>query len=309
MSIDGIGPERMRRLADARHLVDALERALLGGLRPADEQGRVSRPTSHGELLLMPSEVSGHVGVKVLGLAPGNPAQGLPTISGLYLLMDARTLRLVATLDGGELTLLRTPAVSALAARHMAARPIRTAVVFGSGPQALAHIETFHALHGLSDVVVAGRDSERTERLVRRCADEGLRARAGSARDVRGADVVLCCTSAREPLFEAELLAPRTVVVAVGSHHPEARELGDDVMAGAHVVVESRTVATTEAGDVVQALGHGAIEETGLIELADLVRGEALMDDARPRVFKSVGMAWEDLVVAVALHERERAPR
>ncbi|WP_329088133.1 ornithine cyclodeaminase family protein [Actinomadura citrea] len=309
MSIDGIDGERMRRLGDARHLVDALERALLGGLRPEDEQGRVSRPTSHGELLLMPSEATGHVGVKVLGLAPGNPARGLPTISGLYLLMDARTLRLLAMMDGGELTLLRTPAVSALAARHMASRPIRSAVVFGSGPQARAHIETFHALHGLRDVVVAGRDPERTERLVRRCADDGLRARAGSAHDVGEADIVICCTSAREPLFAAELLAPETVVVAVGSHHPDARELGDDVMEAAQVVVESRTVATTEAGDVVQALGHGTIAETDLLELSDLVRGGAVVEDARPRVFKSVGMAWEDLAVAVAVHERDLASR
>ncbi|MGI5208379.1 ornithine cyclodeaminase family protein [Spirillospora sp. CA-108201] len=309
MSIDGIGGERMRRLADARHLVDALERALLGGLRPGDEQGRVSRPTRHGELLLMPSEATGHVGVKVLGLAPGNPAQGLPTISGLYLLMDARTLRLLAMMDGGELTLLRTPAVSALAARHMAARPIRSAVVFGSGPQARAHIETFHALHGLRDVVVVGRDPERTERLVRRCADGGMTARAGAVHDVHGADVVICCTGAREPLFAAELLAPRTVVVAVGSHHPDARELGGDVMGAAQVVVESRKAATTEAGDVVQALAAGAVEETDLVELADLVRGGALADDGRPRVFKSVGMAWEDLVVAVAVHERDLASR
>ena len=309
MSTDVIEAARMRRLTDAKHLVDALEKALLDGLRPGDEQGRISRPTRHGELLLMPSEVSGHVGVKVLGLAPGNPAQGLPTISGLYLLMEAHTLRLLTMLDGGELTLMRTPAVSALAVRHMASRPIRTAVVFGSGPQALAHIETFRALHGPHDVIVVGRDPERTERLVNRCAGDGLRARAGTARDVRDADLVLCCTSAREPLFDADLLAPQTVVAAVGSHHPDARELGDDVMAAAQVVVEARTAATTEAGDVVQALDHGAIAESDLIELADLVRGGALADDARPRVFKSVGMSWEDLVLAVAVHERALAAR
>ncbi|WUH99679.1 ornithine cyclodeaminase family protein [Spirillospora sp. NBC_00431] len=307
MTTEVIDGPRMRRLADPRHLVDALEQALLDGLRPAGEQARISRPTAHGELLLMPSEATGHVGVKVLGLAPGNPARGLPTISGLYLLMDTHTLRPLALMDGAELTLLRTPAVSALAARHMATRPIRSAVVFGSGPQAHAHIETFHALHGLHDVVVAGRDPDRTDQLVRRCIDDGLHARAGTARDVGEADIVICCTSAREPLFEADLLSPKTLVVAVGSHHPDARELGDDVMAAAQIVVESRTAATTEAGDVVQALAHGAIEETDLTELADLVRNGTLTQDERPRVFKSVGMAWQDLVVAATLHKHNTA--
>ncbi|GLY87024.1 ornithine cyclodeaminase family protein [Actinoallomurus iriomotensis] len=307
MSTEVIEARRLRRLTDARLLVDALERALLADVRPSGEPGRLSRPTSHGELLLMPSESADYVGVKVLGLAPGNPREGLPTISGLYLLMDARTLRLRAMMDGAELTLLRTPAVSALAVRHMATRPVRSAVVFGSGPQARAHIETFHALYGLRDVVVVGRDPERTERLIRRCADDGLRVRPGTARDVRETDVVICCTSARDPLFEAELLAPGTLVVAMGSHHPDARELGDDVMAGAHVVVESRAAAVSEAGEVVHALAHGAVDEADLIELAGLVRGRAVADDGRPRVFKSVGMAWEDLAVAAVLHERRAA--
>lgn len=303
MTTEVIEAPTMRRLANARDLVDALEQALLDDLNPAGDQPRISRPTSHGEILLMPSEATDHVGVKVLGLAPRNPARGLPTISGLYLLMDARTLRPLALMDGGELTLLRTPAVSALAARHLATGPIRSAVVFGSGPQAHAHIKTFHAIHDLHDVVIAGRDPDRTDQLARRCTSEGLRARPGTAQEVREADIVICCTSAREPLFEADLLAPRTVVVAVGSHHPDARELGDDVMASAQVTVESRTAATTEAGDVVQAIAHGAIRESDLIELPDLVRGATTAQDERPRVFKSVGMAWQDLAVATTLQK------
>jgi ornithine cyclodeaminase/alanine dehydrogenase-like protein (mu-crystallin family) len=296
--------ETLRRLTDPRRLVDALEQALLGEVRPGAEQPRVSRATAHGELLLMPSETSGYAGVKVVGVAPGNPAHGLPRISGLYVLMDAPTLRPLAVMDGAELTVLRTPAVSALAVRSMATRPIRSAVVFGTGPQARAHIETLHTLHGLGDVVVVGRDPDRTTRLLQWCAVAGLTARPGTASDVRDADVVMCCTSAREPLFGAELLAPGTVVVAMGSHRPDVRELGEDVMAAAEVVVESRTAAVTEAGDVIHALDRGAIGEASLIELADLVRGEVAVANGRPGVFKSVGMAWEDLVVAATAYAR-----
>lgn len=300
----------IRELGEPGRLVDALADGLRGALRPDDDPPRTSMPTEYGELLLMPAAGADYAGVKVLGLAPGNSARGLPPISGLYLLLEARTLRPVATLDGAELTACRTAAVSALAVRHLTAGLAGTdgftgtAVVFGTGVQAAAHLETLHALYRLTEVVVVGRDRRKAEQLLDRLALAGTVARAGGTADLSGAGLVVCCTNAREPLFEAGLLAADAVVVAVGSHHPDARELGPDVMAAADlVVVETRQAAEREAGDVVQAAAAGALRLDDVVELADLVHC-GRTPRAGLRVFKSVGMAWEDLVVATTIYER-----
>lgn len=299
---------RIQRLGEPRTMVDALRQALLGEARPSAESPRSSYPTRHGELLLMPSASSRYAGVKIVGVAPGNRRVGLPTISGLYLLMDAVTLMPIATFDGAPLTALRTAAVSAVAVDCMAFGAVRSVVVFGSGPQAAAHLEVLRRLHALEEVVIVGRDATPADELARRFERLGVRAHRGTTDELPGADLVLCCTSAREPLFAADDLASGGMVVAVGSHRPDARELGDDVMAGSQVIVESRSVAEIEAGDVVQALASGRLDRDALIELSDLVRGIHSVDERR-RVFKSVGMAWEDLAVAAALYEQSTAAR
>ena len=95
-------------------------------------------------------------------------------------------------------------------------------------------------------------------------------------------------------------MADGATVVAIGSHQPEAREIDDALVRRATVVVESRTAALREAGDVIGAIGSGALGRDQLITLAELVRGEPALDPAAPRLFKSTGMAWEDAVVAAA---------
>src|SRR5680860_328925 len=108
--------------------------------------------------------------------------------------------------------------------------------------------------------------------------------------------MVVCATTAREPLFDGSWLRPDACVVAVGSHEPDARELDSTTLGGAsRVVVEHRAVALREAGDVVMAIAVGALEASGLIDLADAVR---LQPEAGRSVFKSVGMGWQDLVIA-----------
>jgi ornithine cyclodeaminase len=120
---------------------------------------------------------------------------------------------------------------------------------------------------------------------------------------VAAADIVCCCTTAREPLFDGALVADHATVVAIGSHEPDAREVDDALVARATVVVESRSSALREAGDVIAAMRSGALAEDVLVTLGELVRGAAPAPDG-PRLFKSTGMAWEDGVVAAALASR-----
>lgn len=180
--------------------------------------------------------------------------------------------------------------------------PLRV-VVFGSGPQAHGHVAT------LADVLKARRELAPITQLVRdpeRAApiDGAQIVRLGTEKSddaLSAADVVVCATSAREPLFDAALIADTATVIAVGSHEPDARELPAELLTRATVVVEDPGAALREAGDVVLAIADGALTASDLVPMRDIVTGAVHPDPARPLVFKSTGMSWEDLVVAEAV--------
>jgi ornithine cyclodeaminase len=250
---------------------------------------------AHGEFLLMPSEAASAAGVKVVTVAPGNAARGLPRIQAVYLLFDPATLALRAVLDGTALTTLRTPAVSVAAVLPWLPDRALDVTVVGAGPQARGHVETLLAVRPLARVTHLVRDPSRT-------ALDAVQLGSPEAEEaLLGADVVVCATSARTPLFDSALLRPDVVAIAVGSHEPDARELDAALLARATVVVEDVATALREAGDVVLAVQEGALDADRLVAMRDVATGSATVPAGRPVVFKSVGMSWEDLVVAEAV--------
>jgi ornithine cyclodeaminase/alanine dehydrogenase-like protein (mu-crystallin family) len=284
----------------------ALESALLDGLDPETALDRSMVPVGSGQLLLMPAETGSAVGVKLAAVAPDNPRRSLPRIQALYVLLDKETLTPVAVIDGTALTTVRTPALSAVAVRHLAPAGATHLVVFGSGPQAWGHVEALRVVRPLDSVTVVARDLAGAEALAARVRGSGLEASVGGPDSVADADVVVCATTASSPLFDAASLRPEACVVAVGSHEPDRRELGSAVLRcaakGGGVVVEALGVALREAGDVVLAVRDGAISPDQLESIASVVRRE----HRRPgiSVYKSVGMGWQDLVVAKAVFDR-----
>ncbi|MGW2179929.1 ornithine cyclodeaminase family protein [Streptomyces sp. NPDC001732] len=288
---------------------DALEAALRGGLDPESAPARHHLPVPGGELLIMPATTRRVTGVKIAGVAPGNPARGLPRITGSYLLLDAATLLPLALLDGAALTALRTPAVSALAIRHLTEPVLRHLVLFGTGPQAYGHLAAVLAERRVERVTVIGRTPHRTDALVGHARRLGTDAHAGEANGaaVATADLVLCCTTSATPLFDGALVPDGATVVAVGSHTPDAREVDTALVSRSRVIVESRSAALAEAGDLLIPIAEGAFRARDVAgNLAELVTGRCGGDEpdgaGRPRFFKSVGAGWEDLAVAEAVH-------
>ena len=279
--------------------VQAVTDALRSGLDPAIDPPRIPVALTAGQFLLMPSETSTGAGVKVATVAPDNPARGLPRIQAVYLLFDQDTLALRAILDGTALTTLRTPAVSIAAVLGQLPDRALRVVVIGAGPQATGHAATLAAVRPLETTTYLVRDPSRT-------ALDALALGSRQADDALGtADVVVCATSARTPVFDSALLGDEVVVVAVGSHEPDARELDAALLGRATVVVEDVATALREAGDVVMAIAEGTLRAAELVPIRELT-GTTTGPTTGPLVFKSVGMAWQDLVIATEVVERRQ---
>jgi ornithine cyclodeaminase len=288
--------------------IAAVRDALRAGLDPAADPARSVVPVPHGQLLLMPAQWGQYAGVKLATVAPANPGRGLPRIQGAYLLLDGETLTPLALLDAVALTAIRTAAVSAVAVDLLAEPDAHRLVVFGSGPQARSHVAALRAVRPVREVVTVGRDPARTAAFAADLAGEGVEAGVGDAAAVAEADLVVCATTARTPLFDGALLRGRATVVAVGSHEPDAAEVDATTVCASTVVVEERAAALREAGDVIGPVRAGLLDPGELVELADLVRGRVPVPAAGPRLFKSVGMAWEDLALAAATRAARNDP-
>jgi ornithine cyclodeaminase len=277
MTLPIIAADEVERRLGAAAAADALEAALLAGLDPEADPPRGILSVDGGQLLVMPSAAAGRPVVKLITVG------GEPRVQGVCVVFDPATLSPVALIDGIALTNLRTAAVSALAVRRLAIPDARRLLVFGRGPQAHAHVQAMQEVRPIDQVDMVGRDRGDVDELV------------------ASADVICCCTTARQPLFDGRLVADNATVVAIGSHEPDARETDDALAARATVVVESRASALREAGDVILALDAGALDAGDLVTLAELIGGDAHPAPGRPRLFKSTGMSWEDAVVAAAV--------
>ncbi|WP_329462547.1 ornithine cyclodeaminase family protein [Streptomyces sp. NBC_01431] len=297
-----LGADDIAALLTPAAAAEAVGAALRDGLDPESCPARSGIPVPAGELLIMPAASATYAGVKIAGVAPANPGRGLPRITGSFLLLDGPTLLPVALLDAAALTTVRTAAVSALAIDALAAPDATRLVLFGAGPQAYAHLEAALKIRKLTHLSVVSRTPEPAESLVAYARGLGLRAHTGTPSEVSGADLVICCTTAREPLFDGRLVPGRAAVVAVGSHQTAVRETDSELVRRSSVWVEARAAALREAGDLLIPLAEKVIAEDHIAgNLAELVRGGGRIPSDRPRLFKSVGMAWEDLAVAAAL--------
>jgi ornithine cyclodeaminase len=266
-------------------------------------------PPAEALMGLMPAYRGGSdpvFALKEIVIAPANGGRGLDPHQGAVLLHDGVTGVLRAILNASAITEIRTAAVSGVATRLLARPGARNVAILGAGVQARSHAQAMRTVIPDLELRVWSRTPAHAEALA-------LEAHALACETVEealdGAEVVCTCTASREPIVRREWLAPGTHVNAVGSSVASARELDADVVADASLFVDRRESTLNESGDYLRAVEEREIGPHHILaELGELLSGThgGRRDDSELTVFKSLGIAVEDLAAAVLCVERAR---
>jgi alanine dehydrogenase len=236
------------------------------------------------------------VGAKLVTFYRSNPARGLPSHLATIVLLDPETGALEAILEGSYLTEARTAAVSAVSVKRVARAESATLAILGSGVQARSHVEALAHVRKFREVRAWSPTRAHLDAFAR---STGARAMASAEAAVRGADVVVLVTASREPVIENSWVKDGAHVVSVGACRPEQREMDPALVARARLFVDSRAAALKESGDVIEAGESHIVAELG--EAAAVRR-----TPQETTVFKSLGLAVEDIVAAHLVVERAR---
>jgi ornithine cyclodeaminase/alanine dehydrogenase-like protein (mu-crystallin family) len=276
-------------------LISAMEKALVDF-----SAGKVTQPVRSaikidppgGFLGLMPAFSSDGLGLKAVTFYPSNAARGIPTHMATIFLVDPQTGTPLAIMDGTLITEMRTAAVSAAATKLLASPGAKVLAVLGSGVQARSHVEALRLVRRFEEIRVWSPTSKHAKRF----ASE-IGATAMSVEEaVRDADVIVTVTNSTMPVLQGSWLKAGSHVNAIGACRPDWRELDDEAMRRGVVFVDSREGALKESGDVILS---------GATIYAEL--GEALAGTSPPRanettIFKSLGMAVEDIAAAMLVY-------
>ncbi len=267
------------------------------------------RPPGEQLLGLMPAHRGGDAplfALKEIVVTPGNSARGLDPHQGAVLLHDGETGVLQAVVNASAITEIRTAAVSAVATKLLARPDARTVAILGAGVQGRSHAVAMRAVVDDADLRIWSRTPAHAEAL----ALEAHAVVCGTvAEALDGADVVCTCTSSREPIVRRTWLAPGAHVNSVGSSVPSARELDAEVVRAASLFVDRRESTVNEAGDYLAAVEEAGIGADHIVaELGELLVGaqSGRSDDDELTVFKSLGLAVEDLAAAALCVELAR---
>jgi ornithine cyclodeaminase len=251
-------------------------------------------------------------GVKVISVFPQNREVGLESHQGVVLLFEAEHGRPVALVDASEVTALRTAAVSGAATRALARPEADDLAILGSGTQARTHLEAMLAVRPLRRVRAWSPTRARLEAFASEAsARHGIAVEpaAEPRAAVEGASLVCTVSGAREPVVRGEWVAPGCHINAVGSAFPNARELDGATLRRSRLIVDRRESALSESGDVLLAIAEGAIAADHIAgELGEVLVGavEGRADPEQVTVFKSLGLAVEDVAAARAVYEAAR---
>ena len=253
------------------------------------------------------------LGLKVVAVFPGNHGTRFDSHQGLVVLFETEHGLPVAIMDASEITAIRTAAASGVATRLLAREDAHDLAILGSGVQARTHLQAMLAVRSVRRARVFSRDPERRRAFAEReTARHGIpvEAAASAQEAVEGADLICTTTSAREPVLMGDWIAPGAHVNAVGSSIRTTRELDTEAVVRSRLFVDRRESTVNEAGDFLFPKEEGAIDDTHIVaEIGEILLGRATGRGSEEEVtlFKSLGLAVEDLASAHYVLERARA--
>lgn len=286
--------QQVRKHLRMEELIPAMEKALVDF-----SAGKVTQPVRSiitvdppgGFFGMMPALTPGGLGIKIVTFYATNAERGIPTHMATIFLVDPETGTPLAMMDGRLITEMRTAAVSGAATKLLAPFDSKILAILGSGVQARSHVEALRLVRTFGEIRVWSPTREHAERFAKEFGAKAMSAEAA----VRGADVVVTVTNSKTPVLKGSWLRSGCHVNAIGACRPDWRELDDEAMANV-VFVDSRDAALKESGDIILS---------GAKIYAEL--GEALAGKVPPRanettIFKSLGMAVEDIATALLVY-------
>ncbi len=295
--------------------IDALRTAFASfssGKAVVPERIRLDVDTYHGSTLFMPAYNNSRENVpeltclKTVSVYPENTGKGLPTINSVILLLDSTNGKPIALIDGGFITAMRTGAAAGLATELLARTDSQVLAVFGAGLQAETQLEAVSEVRDIRQVWIYDPDRKRAERLVKKVEMMKLKIPQVSVADspheaVKHADIICTVTTSRRPVFNSDSVKPGVHINAIGSFTPDTWEIPANIILNSMLVVDSRKAALREAGDILHLINEGKMADGHIhAELGEIILGvkKGRLDDRQITVFKSVGIAVQDLFAA-----------
>ena len=294
-----LNEEQVRRHLRMADLIPAMEKALIDF-----SSGKVTQPVRSvikvdppgGFLGLMPALTPDGLGLKAVTFYPSNAARGIPTHMATIFLVDPETGTPLAIMDGRLITEMRTAAVSAAATKLLASPDAKILAILGSGVQAHSHVEALRLVRSFEEIRVWSPTNKHADQFAKEIG--GIAVSAEEA--VRGADIVVTATNSKAPVLKGSWLKDGCHVNAVGACRPDWRELDDEATANV-VFVDSREGALKESGDVI--LSDAKI----YAELGEALAGKVPSHANETTIFKSLGMAVEDIAAAMLAYRSATA--
>lgn len=301
--------EDLKNLLEISEVIEAVERGFREhqeGYSITPTRMQINIPSVEGTYLVMPSylEKTKAFGSKIVSVYPRNIKQGKPTINSAYLLCDSENGEFISLMDGGFLTGIRTGAVSALASKYLARPDASTLGIIGTGQQAQYQVAAICAVRPIDKIVaydvmedILNKFVEQTPKVLNIPTIKKM----SSAQVVREADILVTVTTSSSPVFKYSDIKDRCHINAVGAFTPQMQEIESQLLQNSLVVVDTYEGCLKEAGDILIPIRKGEFSKTKIhAELGEIVLGlkPGSTHDNQITLFKSVGVAFEDLVTA-----------
>jgi ornithine cyclodeaminase/alanine dehydrogenase len=310
----------LERIVSMKETIDALERAfreLVNRTARLPIRTALSVPEARGWVGIMPAYLGGmrSLSTKIVTVYDENLAKGLPTTMATIILNDPETGKVLAVMEGGFVTAMRTGGVGGLAAKYLSRKNSRTVGIFGAGVQARSQLIALKEVRDIRDVYVYDPVLERARSFgVKMGREVGIpiHVSAKSADLVKKSDIIVTVSTSKIPVFDGRLLRPGTHLNVFGSFKPTDREVDDEAVKRSTVIVDLREAALQEAGDLIVPLKAGIITEHHIrAELGEIITKSkpGRISERDITLFKSVGLGIQDCAIACLAYKNARKQR